>query len=311
MSGNHVRPELSDEVAEALLDKRPVVALESTIISHGMPYPRNVETARAVEAAVRENGAVPATIAVLDGALRVGLSDAMIERLAQGREVMKASSRDLALALASGRAAGTTVSATMRIAELAGIQIFATGGIGGVHRGAETSFDVSADLVELGRTGTAVVCAGVKSILDIPKTLEYLETHRVPVVVFQSDEFPAFHIRESGIRGEHRLDTPEALAEAIGLHRGLGSGTGFLVANPIPAHAALDADLINAAIAEAVAETREKGIGGKAVTPYLLSRLNVLTDGRSLEANIALVLDNAALAARIAVAGISAAKQMR
>lgn len=303
MHHDPLRPTLSEEVADALAQNKPVVALESTIISHGMPYPQNLETAQAVETAVRANGAVPATVAVLDGVLRAGLDEAMLERFGNDKNVVKASSRDLAIAMAAGRSAGTTVSATMRAAELAGIGIFATGGIGGVHREAEATFDISADLTELGRTGTAVVCAGVKSILDIPKTLEYLETQRVPVIVFGSDEFPAFYTRSSGIRVDHRLDTPEAIAETIGLHRRLGSGTGLLIANPIPESAALDASDIDATIAEAVAEASKRGVAGKEVTPFLLARLNELTAGESLEANIALVLNNAALAARIAAAG--------
>src|SRR5690606_32624173 len=220
--------------ADALAEGRAVVALESTIISHGMPYPQNLETARSVEAKVREHGAIPATVAVVDGMLRAGLDDATLARFGDDKAVIKASSRDLAAAMTGRLSAGTTVSATMRIAELAGIGTFATGGIGGVHREAETSFDISADLTELGRTGTAVVCAGVKSILDIGKTLEYLETQRVPVIAFGTDEFPAFYTRQSGFKVELRLDTPEAIAETIALHRRLGSGTGLLIANPIP-----------------------------------------------------------------------------
>ncbi|BCH23068.1 MULTISPECIES: pseudouridine-5'-phosphate glycosidase [unclassified Mesorhizobium] len=298
-----LRPTLSEEVADALAEGKPVVALESTIISHGMPFPQNVETARAVEATVRANGAVPATIAVLDGVLRAGLDAEMLERFGDDKSVVKASSRDLACVLAAGGSAGTTVSATMRIAELAGIGIFATGGIGGVHREAEATFDISADLTELGHTPTTVVCAGVKSILDIPKTLEYLETQRVPVIVFGSTEFPAFYTRHSGVHVDQRLDTPEAIARTIALHHRLGSGTGLLIANPIPEAAALDHSGIDATIAAAVEEARQRGISGKEVTPFLLARLNELTSGKSLEANIALVLNNAALAARIAAAG--------
>ncbi|SEE81303.1 pseudouridine-5'-phosphate glycosidase [Rhizobiales bacterium GAS191] len=296
------RPHLAEEVAEALSRGRAVVALESTIISHGMPYPDNLTTARRVEEDVRAHGAIPATIAVIDGVLRVGLDEAMLERLGNDAEVVKASGRDLAITMLRKLSAGTTVSATMRIAELAGIAVFATGGVGGVHRGAEASFDVSADLTELGHTGTAVVCAGVKSILDIPKTLEYLETQRVPVIAYGTQDFPAFYSRASGERIDQRLDTPVEIAEAIMLHRRLGSGTGLLIANPIPEEHALPAEKIDRAIADAVAEAQASGIGGKALTPFLLSRINELTAGESLKSNIALVRNNAALAAQIAVA---------
>ncbi|SDR46440.1 pseudouridine-5'-phosphate glycosidase [Rhizobiales bacterium GAS113] len=296
------RPHLAGEVAEALSGGRAVVALESTIISHGMPYPDNLATARRVEDEVRAHGAVPATIAVIDGVLRVGLDEAMLERLGNDAEVVKASGRDLAIAMLRKLSAGTTVSATMRIAELAGIAVFATGGVGGVHRGAQATFDVSADLTELGRTGTAVVCAGVKSILDIPKTLEHLETQRVPVIAYGTQDFPAFYSRVSGERVDQRLDTPAEIAEAMLLHRRLGSGTGLLIANPIPEEHALPAEKIDLAIATAVAEAEGRGIGGKALTPFLLSRINELTGGESLKSNIALVRNNAALAAKIAVA---------
>jgi len=295
-------PLLGLEVAEALAAGRPVVALESTIISHGMPYPDNLATAHSLEAQVRAHGAVPATIAVIDGVARAGLDAAMLERLGSDAKVVKASGRDLATVMVRKLSAGTTVSATMRIAELAGIAVFATGGVGGVHRGAETTFDISADLAELARTGTAVVCAGVKSILDIPKTLEYLETQRVPVIAYGTDEFPAFYSRLSGERVDQRLDTPGEIAEAIWLHRRLGSGTGLLIANPIPSAEALDRGAIDQAIATAVAEAKARGIGGKALTPFLLSRINELTLGESLRSNIALVRNNAALAAKIAVA---------
>ncbi|SED71938.1 pseudouridine-5'-phosphate glycosidase [Rhizobiales bacterium GAS188] len=296
------RPHLAEEVAEALSRGRAVVALESTIISHGMPYPDNLTTARRVEEDVRAHGAIPATIAVIDGVLRVGLDEAMLERLGNDAEVVKASGRDLAITMLRKLSAGTTVSATMRIAELAGIAVFATGGVGGVHRGAEASFDVSADLTELGHTGTAVVCAGVKSILDIAKTLEYLETQRVPVIAYGTQDFPAFYSRASGERIDQRLDTPVEIAEAIMLHRRLGSGTGLLIANPIPEEHALPAEKIDRAIADAVSEAQASGIGGKVLTPFLLSRINELTAGESLKSNIALVRNNAALAAQIAVA---------
>ena len=294
-----IAPILSPDVAAALADRRPVVALESTIISHGMPWPQNAETALLIEAEVRANGATPATIAVIDGVLRAGLDAPMLERLGRDPGVVKASSRDLAAAMARRATAGTTVSATMLIAERAGIPIFATGGVGGVHRGAESSFDISADLVELGRTPTAVICAGVKSILDIPKTLEFLETQRVPVLAFGTDDFPAFYARSSGLKVDHRFDTPGELAAVIAHHRTLGAGSGLLIANPIPAEHALDLD---DTIATAVADAAAQGIGGKALTPFLLARINDISGGRSLVANIALVRNNAALAAQIAVA---------
>ncbi|RWB25278.1 MULTISPECIES: pseudouridine-5'-phosphate glycosidase [unclassified Mesorhizobium] len=293
---------LNSEVAAALQEGRAVVALESTIITHGMPYPANLETARGVETVVRENGAVPATIAVVAGKIKVGLDDTELEQLAGAKDVVKASGRDLAAIMVGGGSAGTTVSATMRIAALAGIGIFATGGVGGVHRGAEATFDISADLTELGQTGTTVVCAGVKSILDIAKTLEYLETQRVPVIAYQSDDFPAFYTRSSGLKADHRIDTPEDIAQAMLLHEQIGSGTGILVANPIPEVDALDPAFIDGTITAAVAEAEGRGIGRKELTPFLLARINELSQGRSLKANIALVRNNAALAARIAVA---------
>ncbi len=294
--------DIDPEVEDALSDGRAVVAFESTIISHGMPYPDSLEMAASVEGIVRAAGVVPATIAVIDGRIRVGLDEAALERLARGKGVVKASGRDLAAALVAGGSAGTTVSATMRIAALAGIEVFATGGIGGVHRGAEETFDVSADLSELGHTQVAVVCAGVKSILDIPKTLEYLETQRVPVITYGSDEFPAFFTPSSGCKSEHRMDTPDAIAEAIALHGALGSGTGLLIANPIPAEDAVDPAMIAGIIDKALVEVRAKGIEHKAVSPFLLARVNELSEGRSLAANIALVRSNAALAAKIALA---------
>ena len=292
--------DIEPEVAAALAAGRPVVALESTIITHGMPWPANVETARAVEQVVRDNGAVPATITVLDGRIRVGLSGRELGAIGQAKDVVKASGRDLGAVLARRGSAGTTVSATMLIAAIAGIGVFATGGVGGVHRGAEETFDVSADLTELGRTDVVVVCAGVKSILDIAKTLEYLETQRVPVYAFGSDDFPAFYTRSSGLKADHRFDEVAAMARAIALHRALGTGTGGMVANPIPAADALDPAFIDGAIADAVAEAAKKGISRKELTPFLLTRINELSGGRSLAANIALVKNNAALAARIA-----------
>jgi pseudouridine-5'-phosphate glycosidase len=291
---------MTDEVAEALAGGRPVVALESTIISHGMPWPRNAEVALEVEAAVRAEGAVPATIAVIDGTVCAGLGADQVERLGRGGDVVKAASRDLGACIAKGLTAGTTVSATMRIAALAGIGVFATGGIGGVHRG--DGMDVSADLTELAATDVLVVCAGVKSILDIPRTLEMLETLRVPVAVFGADAFPAFYTRDSGVVAGERFDDVATLARARAAMRATGLGTGMLVANPIPEDAALPAGEIGATIEEALAAAATQGVTGKDVTPFLLGRLNAVTEGRALTANIALVLSNARLAARIAVA---------
>ena len=292
--------DFSAEVAEARSAKKPIVALESTIITHGMPYPRNVQTARLVEAAAREMGAVPATIAVIGGRFRVGLSADEIERLGQlSGGVVKASRRDLAPVASRKGSAGTTVAATMFIAELAGIEIFATGGIGGVHRGAEETFDISADLVELSRTRVAVVCAGAKSILDIGKTLEFLETQGVAVVGYRTDEFPAFYARSSGFKLEHRCDGLRDLARMIRLQRDIGPG-GLLIANPIPQDYALEAAAIEERIAEAVAEAKAQGVAKKEATPYLLKRVVELTGGQSLEANIALIRNNAMLAAQAA-----------
>jgi len=292
--------DFSPEVAEALSAKKPIVALESTIITHGMAYPRNVETARSVEEAAREMGAVPATIAVIDGRFRVGLNGQEIERLGElSGGVVKASRRDLALVAARKGSAGTTVAATMFIASLAGLEVFATGGIGGVHRGAEETFDISADLVELARTRVAVVCAGAKSILDIEKTLEYLETQGVAIVGYRCDEFPAFYARSSGFKLEHRCDGLHDLARMIRLQRDIGPG-GLLIANPIPEDHALEQAAIEERIAEAVAEAKAQGVGKKEATPFLLERVVELTEGKSLEANIALIRNNAVLAAQAA-----------
>jgi pseudouridylate synthase len=293
---------LNREVEDALKAGGPVVALESTIITHGMPFPANLETAQAVEAVVRENGAVPATIALIDGELRAGLDAAELEALAQSKDAVKASGRDLAAVMVRKGTAGTTVSATMRIAALAGIPIFATGGVGGVHRGAEQTFDISADLTELGQTGTTVICAGVKSILDIPKTLEYLETQRVPVIAYRTEDFPAFFTRKSGLKADHRLDSAEDIAKAMALHEAMGSQTGILIANPVPEADALTDAFITGTINDAVAEADAKGIARKEVTPFLLARINELSKGESLRANIALIKNNAALAAQIALA---------
>jgi len=289
-------------IREAVAAHRPVVALESTIITHGMPFPANLETALEVERIVRGEGAVPATIAVLRGRLTIGLFEAEIERLAGADDVAKASRRDLA-ALAARRAdAGTTVAATMIGAACAGIPIFATGGIGGVHRGAAESFDISADLLELARTPVAVVCSGCKSILDIGKTLEVLETHGVPVLGYGTDEFPAFFARSSGHRLDHRFDDVDELGAAVAWQQHLRLGGGLLIANPVPDAAALPGEWIEAQIAAACREAAAGGIGGKALTPFLLARINALTGGASLRANVALIKNNARLAARLAVA---------
>ncbi|AWK86856.1 pseudouridine-5'-phosphate glycosidase [Azospirillum thermophilum] len=299
----HDRLILAPEVAEALAGKRPVVALESTVISHGMSYPRNLETARDLEAAVREEGAVPATIAVMDGRIRVGLDDVALERLATGgKSVWKLSRRDLPVALATGALGATTVAATMIAARLAGIALFATGGIGGVHRGAETSFDVSADLDELARTSVCVVCAGAKSILDLPKTLEVLETRGVPVLGFGTEEFPAFYSRRSGMRVSHRCDNANEVAGVLRAKWDLGLDGGVLLANPIPVADELDADVMEQAIGAALADADSKEIKGKDVTPHLLAALERITGGRSLQANIALIRNNARVAARVAAA---------
>jgi pseudouridylate synthase len=292
--------DFSPEVAEALSAKKPIVAFESTIITHGMAYPRNVETARSVEEAAREMGAVPATIAVIDGRFRVGLNGQEIERLGElTGGVVKASRRDLALVAARKGSAGTTVAATMFIASLAGLEVFATGGIGGVHRGAEETFDISADLVELARTRVAVVCAGAKSILDIAKTLEFLETQGVAIVGYRCDEFPAFYARSSGFKLEHRCDGLHDLARMIRLQRDIGPG-GLLIANPIPENHALEQAAIEERIAEAVADAKAQGVGKKEATPFLLERVVELTEGKSLEANVALIRNNAVLAAQAA-----------
>jgi pseudouridylate synthase len=293
---------ISAEVKKALAGGKPVVALESTIITHGMPYPQNLEMARNVEAVVRKHGAVPATIAIMDGRFAVGVSGEDLERLAlEGGTAAKASRRDVAALLVKGVLAGTTVATTMQIAALAGIKVFATGGIGGVHRGAEETFDISADLEELSRTPVAVVCAGAKSILDIAKTLEVLETNGVPVIGYGTDDFPAFWARRSGHKVDHRFDDVEDIARLIVLQTDLGLG-GVLVANPVPEADALDAASIEARIAEAIAGAEAEGVSRKELTPFLLKRIFELTEGKSLVSNIALVENNAMVAARIAVA---------
>ena len=297
-----------DGIEDALADRRPVVALESTIITHGMPWPRHVETARRVEAEVRAGGALPATIAILEGRLHVGLSDDDLDRLARAGGVAKLSRADLAVALATGGTGATTVAATMIAARLAGIEVFATGGIGGVHRGAETTFDISADLQELAQSPVTVVAAGAKAILDLPKTLEVLETLGVPVIAVGQDAFPAFWSRASGLPAPLRLDTPAEIARAHRMRRALGIPGGQLVANPVPEADEIPAAELAPLIEAAVAEATAQGIAAKDVTPYLLGRMFELTGGRSLETNIALVLNNARLAAAIAgeLAGLPA-----
>lgn len=299
----HSLLDVHPEVAAALAAGQPVVALESTIIAHGMPWPQNFETAQRVEAAVRDEGAVPATIAVLQGRLKAGLSSADTERLARGGQaIAKLSRRDLPLVVAERGDGATTVAATMIVAAQAGIRLFATGGIGGVHRGAETSFDISADLQELARTPVAVVCAGAKAILDLKLTLEYLETHGVPVLGYGTDELPAFYSRDSGLKLDRRLDTPQAIAEVLKAKWALGLDGGVVIANPIAPEHAMPRARIDAAIEQALHEAQEQGIAGKASTPFLLARVSELTGGDSLASNIALVLSNARLAARIAAA---------
>jgi pseudouridine-5'-phosphate glycosidase len=292
----------SPEVAAALATLKPVVALETTIVSHGMPWPENLETALAVEDIVRQAGAVPAAIAVIGGKLRVGLDRATLEGLAKAKNVLKLSSADLAYSMAAGRTGATTVAATMIAAKLAGIPVFATGGIGGVHRGAEATFDISTDLTELGRTDVVVVAAGAKALLDIPKTLEVLETLGVPVVCYRSDQFPAFWSRESGLPAPIRLDDPTAIAGFVRTRGELGLTGGVLVANPIPAPDEIPASVMRPAIDAAIADASRDDITGKAVTPYLLSAILKKTGGKSLVANIALIKNNARLAAEIAMA---------
>ncbi len=295
--------QISKEVQEALAAGKPVVALESTIISHGMPYPQNVETALKVEKTVRDSGAVPATIAVLGGKLCAGLTVDQIEYLGKlGTKAVKVSRRDLPVLVAKKMDGATTVAATMIIASLAGIPVFATGGVGGVHRGAEVTMDISADLDELAQTPVVVVCAGCKSILDLKLTLEYLETRGVPVIGYGTEELPAFYTRRSGLPVDYRLDTPEEIAGAFAAKREMGLSGGMLVANPIPEAYSMDPAIISAAIDDAVAEANRLGIGGKALTPFLLDKIQKITGGDSLASNIQLVLNNAALAARIAAA---------
>ena len=292
--------DFSAEVANALADGGPVVALESTIITHGMPYPQNMETARSVEAEVRSCGATPATIAVMDGRLKVGLSDDALQELAQADDVAKLSRADFAACISRGGTGATTVAATMIAARLAGIDVFATGGIGGVHKGAETSFDISADLKELADTHVTVVAAGAKAILDLPKTLEVLETNGVPVIAYQQDEFPAFWSRSSGLSAPLRMDVADEIAASHDMRAAIGLPGGQLVANPIPEQDEIAADALAPIISQATREADENGVTGKDVTPFLLQRIFELTEGASLTANIALVLNNARLASEIA-----------
>jgi len=293
--------DIHPDVAQVIAQRRPVVALESTIISHGMPYPQNVATALQVEAEVRAHGAVPATIAIVNGRLKAGLTAAEIEMLGQtGRSVVKVSRRDIPFIVASGATGATTVASTMIIAAMAGIRVFATGGIGGVHRGAQQSFDVSADLQELAQTPVAVVCAGAKSILDLRLTLEYLETHGVPVVGYQTPLLPAFFTRDSEFRVDYQLDTPADIARVMHAKWAMNLHGGMVVANPIPEAFAMPRAAIDGAIEQALREAQQEGIGGKESTPFLLARVNELTGGNSLLSNIQLVLNNARLAAAIA-----------
>jgi pseudouridine-5'-phosphate glycosidase len=292
----------SNEGATAKQRGAPIVALESTIITHGMPYPHNVEMARSVEAIIRDNGAVPATIAVLHGTLHIGLDDAQLVELANSKHVMKVSRADLPFAISERRTGATTVAATMIAASLAGISVFATGGIGGVHRGAESSFDVSADLLELARTNVIVVSAGAKAILDIPKTLEILETHGVPVVTFGQDEFPAFWSRSSGLKSPLSLHSPAAIANFQKIRHSMGIDGGILVGNPVPEDDEIDRVEMEMHIDRAISEAEDEGVTGKDVTPFLLAHIFATTEGRSLKTNIALVRNNAELAAEIAVA---------
>ena len=292
---------LSPEVAAAQKAGQPIVALESTIISHGMPYPQNLQTALRVQAEVRAHGAVPATVAVLGGQMKVGLTDGEIEQLARlGTSAIKVSRRDLPFVVALGQTGATTVAATMILAAMAGIRVFATGGIGGVHRDGAQTLDISADLQELAQTQVAVVCAGAKSILDLPLTLEYLETHGVPVIGYQTDVLPAFYCRESACRVSHRLDSTESIAHVLRAQWAMGLKGGAVIANPIPVAFALPRGVIDQAIEQALAEARPQGVAGKEVTPFLLARVSELTGGESLAANIELVLNNARLASSIA-----------
>ncbi len=303
MENLHKYLKISPAVQKALDEGRPVLALESTIISHGIPYPQNLETARLCEAEARKHGVEPATVAIIHGKLCAGLTDEELEYLAKaGPKVAKASRRDLPILAARGADGATTVAATMIVAAMAGIRVFATGGIGGVHRGAEVTMDISADLEELARTPVAVVCAGAKSILDLGLTLEYLETKGVPVLGYRTEKLPAFYTDESDFRVDYRMDSPEEIADAITAQRDMGYPGGMLITNPIPHQYAMPKDVIDAAINQALAEAKEQGVKGKATTPFLLARVCELTGGESLKSNIKLVLNNVALGAQIAAA---------
>ncbi|WP_128426621.1 pseudouridine-5'-phosphate glycosidase [Gudongella oleilytica] len=293
--------DLSEEVRKAIEDKKPIVALESTIISHGMPYPQNVETALKVEEIIREHGAVPATIGIIGGRLKAGLTSEEIDYMGRAKNIAKVSRRDIPYLVAHKRDGATTVASTMIIASMAGIRVFATGGVGGVHRGAEKTMDISADLEELAMTEVAVVCAGAKSILDLGLTLEYLETKGVPVLGYQTEELPAFYTRKSGFAVDYKADTPEEIADILRTKWDLGLKGGALIANPIPEEYSMDADLIARVIEDAVKEAEALGIKGKDTTPFLLAKIKEITGGESLESNIQLVYNNARLAAKIAV----------
>ena len=294
--------DISTEVQQALKTGLPIVALESTIISHGMPFPQNLETALTVEKIIREESAVPATIAILNGRIKIGLSQHELEQFAKQTSQIKVSRRDLPLVISQKQSGGTTVAATMICAKLAGIAVFVTGGIGGVHRESENTMDISADLMELAQTNVAVVCAGIKSILDIPRTLEYLETQGVPVIGYKTEEFPAFYTPSSGSLVHSRLDTPEEIAHCMKIKWKLGLDGGIVIGNPVQEQDAMDASIIQQAISEALRDAAQKQIEGKNVTPFLLERINRLTMGESLKSNISLVCNNAHLGAKIAVA---------
>ena len=294
--------DISEEIQNSIKENGPVVALESTIISHGMPFPQNLETALEVESIIRKEGAIPATIAVVEGRIKIGLSNLELEQFAQRTKTVKVSSRDLPLALSQKQDGGTTVAASMICASMAGISVFVTGGIGGVHRGSEKTMDISGDLMELARTNVAVVCAGIKSILDIPRTLEYLETQGVPVIGYRTDKFPAFYTTTSGYSVQSRINTAEEIARCMKVKWELGLEGGMVIANPVLREDAMDEEVIEEAITKSLKEASEKGIDGKAVTPFLLERISQLTDGESLKTNIALVCNNALVGAKIASA---------
>ncbi len=294
--------DISEEIQDSINGNGPVVALESTIISHGMPFPQNLETALEVENIIRKEGAIPATIAVIEGRVKIGLSNLQLEQFAQEKKTVKVSSRDLPFALSQKQHGGTTVAATMICARMAGISVFVTGGIGGVHRGGEKTMDISGDLMELSRTNVAVVCAGIKSILDIPRTLEYLETQGVPVIGYRTNEFPAFYTTTSGYYVQSRINSAEEIARCMKVKWGLGLEGGLVIANPVLREDAMNEILIEEAITKSLKEVSEKGVDGKSVTPFLLERVSQLTDGESLKTNIALIFNNALLGAKIASA---------